>query len=119
MVNKGREIEAVIFNVRGSSDVQMEQISGEAQLVVRADRDALARYNLNVKQVMDIVSTAVGGEAVTEVIEGRKRFDVYLRMAEAYRNDAKAIGNLWISDGNGIRVPVSQVADIRLVDGAR
>lgn len=113
----GREIEAVVRTVRGSSDVQMEQISGEAQLVVRADRDALARYGLNVAQVMDIVSTAVGGEAVTEVIEGQKRFDVYLRMAEEYRSDAQAIGNLWISNGDGIRVPVSQVADIRLVEG--
>ncbi|MCH7839765.1 MAG: efflux RND transporter permease subunit [Planctomycetes bacterium] len=113
----GREIEAVVRTVRGSSDVQMEQISGEAQLVVRADRDALARYGLNVAQVMDIVSTAVGGEVVTEVIEGQKRFDVYLRMAEEYRSDAQAIGNLWISNGDGIRVPVSQVADIRLVEG--
>jgi cobalt-zinc-cadmium resistance protein CzcA len=95
----------------------MEQISGEAQLVVRADRDALARYGLNVAQVMEIVSTAVSGEAVTEVIEGQKRFDVYLRMAEEYRSDAQAIGNLWISNEDGIRVPVSQVADIRLVEG--
>ncbi|MFQ5473996.1 MAG: efflux RND transporter permease subunit, partial [Dehalococcoidia bacterium] len=114
---KGREIEAVVRSIRGSSDVQMEQISGEAQLVVRADRDALARYGLNVAEVMEIVSTAVGGEVVTEVLEGQKRFAVYLRMAEEYRNDPKAIGNLWVSNGAGMRIPVSQVAGIHLVEG--
>lgn len=114
---KGREIETVVKTVPGATDVQMEQISGEAQLVVRARRDKLARYGLNVAQVMEIVSTAVGGESVSEVIEGQRRFDVYLRMAKEFRDSPEAIGNLWISDGNGLRVPVSQVADILLVDG--
>jgi cobalt-zinc-cadmium resistance protein CzcA len=86
-------------------------------LVIEADRAELARYGLNVAQVMDIVSTAVGGEAVSEILEGQRRFDVYLRMAKSYRNDPKAIGNLWLSGNNGLRVPLSQVARIRLVDG--
>lgn len=114
---KGREIEAAVKAISGAADVQMEQISGEAQLIVEADRDALARYGLNVSQVMEIVSTAVGGEAVSEVIEGQRRFDVYLRMAEAYRNSPAAIGNLWIAGEDGLRVPLSQVANIRLVEG--
>lgn len=114
---KGREIEAAVKTIGGAADVQMEQISGEAQLVIEADREALARYGLNVSQVMEIVSTAVGGEAVSEVIEGQRRFDVYLRMAEAYRNDPSAIGNLWVAGDDGLRVPLSQVANIRLVEG--
>lgn len=114
---KGREIEAIVNATRGAADVQMEQISGEAQLVVRADRDALARYGLNAAQVMDVVSTAVGGKAVTEVLEGQKRFDVYLRMAQPYRNDAETIGNLWVSNREGVHVALSQVADIRLIQG--
>jgi cobalt-zinc-cadmium resistance protein CzcA len=114
---KGREIEAAVKTISGAADVQMEQISGEAQLVIEADRSELARYGLNVAQVMDIVSTAVGGEAVSEILEGQRRFDVYLRMAKLYRNDPKAIGNLWLSGNNGLRVPLSQVARIRLVDG--
>jgi len=114
---KGAEIEAVVRQVAGASDVQLEQISGEAQLVVRADRDALARHGLNVADVMEIVSTAVGGEAVTQVIEGQKRFDVYLRMAYEHRRDPDAIGRLWIATPAGARVLVSEVADIRLVEG--
>ncbi len=114
---KGHEIEAVIRSIRGASDVQTEQISGEAQLVVRADRDALARYGLNVEQVMEIVSTAIGGKAVTEVLEGQRRFDVYLRMSAAHRSDQDSIGNLWVSNRDGVHVPLSQVADIRLIQG--
>ncbi len=114
---KGREIESVVKTIPGASDVQMEQISGETQLVVRAQHSKLARYGLNVAQVMEIVSTAVGGEPVSEVIEGQRRFDVYLRMAKEFRDSPEAIGNLWISNGDGLRTPLSQVADIRLVDG--
>ena len=114
---KGREIESVVRAIPGASDVQMEQISGEAQLVVRANREALARYGLNVGSVMEVVSAAVGGEAVSQVIEGQKRFDVYLRMAEHHRDSPEAIERLWIADGNAARVLVSDVADVELVEG--
>lgn len=114
---KGKEIEAVINAIPGASDVQMEQISGEAQLVIRADRAELARYGINVAEVMEVVSTAIGGDAVTQVLEGQRRFDVYLRAAETYRDDPESIGDLWVSNDAGVRVPLSQVADIRLVEG--
>lgn len=115
--SKGREIEAVVREIAGAADVQTEQISGEAQLVVRADRKQLSRYGLNVAQVMDTVDLAIGGNAVTEVIEGQRRFDVYLRVAQQYRSDEASIGNLWIANAEGLRVPLSQVADIGIVEG--
>ena len=115
--SKAREIEAVVRSIRGASDVQAEQISGEAQLVIEADREALARYGFNVADVMEVVSTAIGGEPVTQVIEGQKRFDVYMRMAERFRSDPEAIGNLWIANDDKLRVPLAQVADIRIVEG--
>ncbi len=114
---KGQEIEKIINSIRGASDVQLEQVSGETQLVVRADRDAMARYGLNTSKVMEVVSLAVGGEAVTQIIEGQKRFDAYLRIAEPFRNREEIIGNLWIVTETGARVPLSQVAQIRRVDG--
>jgi cobalt-zinc-cadmium resistance protein CzcA len=115
--SKARAIEGVVRSIPGASDVQVEKISGEAQLVVHADRDALARYGLNVSDVMEIVSTAIGGEVVTQVIDGQKRFDVYLRVAPSFRSDAEAIGRLWISAPGGARVLVSEVAEIGLVEG--
>ncbi len=115
---KGREIEGIIKDTPGAVDVQTEQISGEAQVVVRADRDEVARYGLNVADVMEIVSTAIGGEAVTNVLDGQRRFAVYLRVAEPYRSDVEGIGNLWVTNKDGVHVPLSRVADIGLVEGA-
>ncbi|MCP2604454.1 CusA/CzcA family heavy metal efflux RND transporter, partial [Candidatus Aminicenantes bacterium AC-708-M15] len=114
---KGREIEAVIKTIKGAKDVQMEQISGEAQLVIRVDRDAIAQYGINVSDVMEIVSHAIGGKAVTEVIEGQKRFAVYLRLKEEYRNDIEVIKNLLVASPSGVRVPLAQLAKIQIEEG--
>lgn len=114
---KGREIQEAVQATPGATDVQMEQISGEAQLVVRADRAELARYGLNVADVMEVVSTAIGGEEVTNVLEGQRRFAVYLRVASQFRSDPEAIGDLWVANKDGVRVPLSRVASIGLVEG--
>lgn len=114
---KGREIESIISKITGAADVQMEQISGEAQVVARADRDEVARYGLNVADVMEVISLAVGGEPVTDVLDGQRRFSVYLRVAEPYRSNIEAIGNLWVVNKEGTRVPLSRVANIGLVEG--
>jgi cobalt-zinc-cadmium resistance protein CzcA len=114
---KGREIEAIVKTIKGAKDVQMEQISGEAQLVVRVDRDAIVQYGINVADVMEIVSHAIGGNAVTEVIEGQKRFTVYLRLKEEYRNDIETIKNLLVASPSGVRVPISQLAQIQIEEG--
>ena len=113
----GRDIREAVEGIQGASDVQMEQVSGEAQLVIRADRRELARYGLNVSDVMEIVSTAIGGESVTDVLDGQRRFAVYLRLAESYRSDADAIGNLLVANKSGVRVPLSEVASIGFVEG--
>lgn len=115
---KGREIETIIKNTPGAADVQTEQISGEAQVVIKADRDEVARHGLNVADVMDVVSTAIGGEAITNILDGQRRFAVYLRVAEAYRSDVEAIGNLWVTNKDGVNIPLSRVANISIVEGA-
>lgn len=114
---KGRDIEELVKSIDGAANVAAEQISGEAQLVVRANRAELARYGLNVGDVMEVVSTAVGGETVTNVLDGQRRFAVYLRVAEPFRSDMAAIGELWVVNKEGVRVPLSRVADISLVEG--
>lgn len=114
---KGDEILKAVKAVPGASDTQIEQISGEAQLVIRADRTELARYGLNVADVMEVVSTAIGGEAVTNVLDGQRRFAVYLRIAEQFRSSPEAIADLWVANKDGVRVPLSRVAEISLIEG--
>jgi cobalt-zinc-cadmium resistance protein CzcA len=108
----GGRVEAVIRSVPGAVDVQLEQIEGEAQLVVRADRDAMSRYGVNVSDVMNVVQQGVGGEAATEVLEGNRRFDVVVRVDRSQRSSAEAIGRLLVPGAGAARIPLSQVARI-------
>ena len=112
----GTQIQRVVAKVPGASDLQMEQISGESQLVIQVRREALARYGLNAQDVMDLVSNGIGGEAVTQVIDGQKRFDVYVRLVKASRKDTQAIGDLLVANSDGLRVPLSRVANIHYME---
>lgn len=113
----GKEIESTLKTIPGATDVQLEQIQGEAQIVVEVDRDAIARYGVNVAEVMEIVSDAIGGVEVTEVVEGQKRFFASVRLAPEHRNDLAAIGALLVAAPDGVRIPLAQLADIRIEEG--
>ncbi len=106
------EIEGVIRGIDGAADVQVEQIEGEAQLVVTPRREVMARYGINVSDVMEVVEHGVGGEAATEILEGNRRFDVYVRVAEELRSSPEAIGRLLVPTPGGELVALSQVADL-------
>ena len=117
LAKKGSEIEALVKRVEGTRGVAMEQIGGEAQLAVRPDRDALARYGIPVAQVMDLVSDAIGGRAAGQVINGNERYDIYVRLAEQYRNNIAAIRNLILQAPGGAWVKLSDVADVNIESG--
>ncbi|OUR68689.1 cytochrome-c peroxidase [Cycloclasticus sp. 46_83_sub15_T18] len=117
LAKKGAEIEALVKRVDGTRGVAMEQMGGEAQLVVRPDRDKLARYGISVAQVMDLVSDAIGGRAAGQVINGNERYDIYLRLAEQYRNNVAAIGGLILQAPNGAWVKLSELAEVKIESG--
>jgi cobalt-zinc-cadmium resistance protein CzcA len=85
---KGREIETLARTVQGTRDVAMEAIAGEAQLVIRPDRDLLSRYGISVGQIMDLVADAIGGREAGQVIHGNERYDIYTRLAKNHRSSA-------------------------------
>ncbi|HHH36925.1 MAG TPA: efflux RND transporter permease subunit [Gammaproteobacteria bacterium] len=114
---KGREIEALVKGVDGARDVAMEQIAGEAQLVVRPDRDALARYGIPVAQVMDLVSDAIGGRSAGQVIRGNERYDIYVRLAAPYRDSVAAIRDLILQAPGGAWVRLGDVARVAIESG--
>ena len=117
LADKGREIETLVKGVEGTRGVAMEQIAGEAQLAVRPDRDALARYGIPVAQVMDIVADAIGGRAAGQVIKGNERYDIYVRLDEQYRNDVEAIRNLILQASGGAWVKLGDVAQVEIESG--
>ncbi|MCU5783772.1 cation efflux system protein [Alcanivorax balearicus MACL04] len=114
---KGEAITQAVREVKGATDVQLEQIAGEAQLVVEPDRNALSRYGLSVDQVMSLVSNGLGGGSAGQVINGNERYDIYVRFEQGARRDAEAIRNLRLQAANGAWVRLADVARVELVTG--
>ncbi len=116
---KADEIATVVRQVRGAADVQVAQVSGTPQLLIRPDREKVARYGLNIEDVQTTLRTAVGGESAGQVFEGVRRFDIYVRYREEARATPEAVAELLIPGPGGSRVPLSQVAEIRPMVGPR
>ena len=114
---KAEEIRAIIAGVRGAEDISARASAVDMQLELDLDRAAMARFGLNVTDVRDAMQAAVGGIPATEVVDGRRRFPVVVRLADAYRASPEAIGRLVIATPSGGRVVLSQVARIRVVEG--
>jgi len=117
LADYGKQIEAVVRSVDGTRGVEMEQIVGEAQLVIRPDRDVLARYGIPVAQVMDVVENAIGGREAGQVISGNERYDIYVRLAEQYRNSTEAIQALILQSPSGAWVRLGDVASVSIESG--
>ena len=114
---KGEEIARVVRQVRGAEDVKVEQVSGLPMLAIKADRAAIARYGINVEDVNDLIESVVAGKEVGQVYEGEKRFEMVVRLSEAAGRDVEAVKGLLVMAANGARVPLSQIADLSLLEG--
>lgn len=117
--SKADEIAAVIKKVEGAADVQVDQVSGTPQLVITPDRQAIARYGLNLIDVQDVIKSAIGGTTAGQVFEGIRRFDILVRYQKQDRDNIEAIRNLLISGPDGIKVPLAQIASIEEIVGPR
>jgi len=113
------KIAAVMKQVPGAADVKVDQVSGTPQLVITPDRQAIARYGLNIDDVQNVIRSAVGGTTAGQIFEGIRRFDIYVRYDEVDRNTPEAIANILISAPNGLRVPLAQIAEIKEIVGPR
>ncbi len=108
----------VVHDVPGAADTSIEQEADQAQVRIQIDRTQVARYALNVGDVQDVIDLALGGNPITGVFEGDRRFDVVARFVPEARADPTTVGALLIPTRDGGSVPLSQLADIRVVDGA-
>jgi cobalt-zinc-cadmium resistance protein CzcA len=104
--------------IRGAADTSIEQEADQAQLRIGVNRYQVARYGINVSDVQDVIDLALGGSPITAVFEGDRRFDVVARFVREARADASSIGGILIPTRDGGRVPLAQLADIRVADGA-
>jgi cobalt-zinc-cadmium resistance protein CzcA len=114
LVEVAESIERVLGSIDGAADVKTEQTTGLPILTVQPNREALARYGLNVAQLQELVAAAYGGEEAGVVYEGDRRVDIVVRLPEALRNDAAAIARLPVPLKDGSYAPLGEVAKVSL-----
>ena len=114
---KADEISRVLRQVPGISDLRVEQVSGLYYLKIDIDRARIARHGINVAEITEVIEAVGGGIAAGEVFEGQWRFPIMVRFPDDRRADVATIAALWVISPDGSRIPLRDLADIRIVEG--
>jgi cobalt-zinc-cadmium resistance protein CzcA len=115
---KGREIKKVLEGVRGITHVTLVKELGQPSLTIKIDRAKIARYGLNVDNVNALITTAIGGDVATQVVQGEKEFDLVVRLQQQYRDNPDEIGNIPVATPAGQQIPLKDLANISVTNGA-
>lgn len=110
------DIQRVLLDVRGASDIAVDQLTGQPTMQVRVDQDALAIHGVSAQHVLKVVE-AVGGRKVGEVFEGQRQFDLVARLPDAYRNQTGLLDDIIVPTDTGGRYPLRELADIESTEG--
>jgi cobalt-zinc-cadmium resistance protein CzcA len=113
----GNQIVDVLKSVRGTADASIFQEPPIPQLAIKANRDAAARYGINVSDITSLIQTAIGGAPITQVYVGDRIYNVTARVSNEVANSLEAVGELPLTSASGAQIPLKQVADIRLTSG--
>ncbi|MGE3344436.1 MAG: efflux RND transporter permease subunit, partial [Vicinamibacterales bacterium] len=113
----GQQIEQILREVPGTRSAYAERVTQGYFTDIRINRSAIARYGLTVESVQDVIQSALGGENVTQTVEGRERYPVNVRYARAFRDDLPAIERVLVRTPSGANVPLGQLADVSLTTG--
>ncbi len=114
---KSTEIARVLSTIRGGTDLNAEKVSGQPYLTVDIDRSKIARYGLNISDVQKVIEIAVAGKTASHLYEENRSFDISVRLPEEKRNSLEAIQNLMITTKTGINVPLTQLAEVKMIEG--
>jgi cobalt-zinc-cadmium resistance protein CzcA len=113
----GEQIREAMSHVSGVADLAVEQVAGEEHLEIDLDRDKIARYGLNIADVLEVAKIGIGGDEATDVLEGQRRFAIFVRLKEDYRDQVAKLNDILISAPVGGRIPLGQLATLRLSSG--
>jgi cobalt-zinc-cadmium resistance protein CzcA len=117
LTNYAHRLNSLIQTVPGAVNIYEETVTGMPQVVIHYNRDAMAKYGLNVLDINRAVNTAFAGQSAGQVYEGEKRFDLVVRLANESRRDLSDIRSLMVPAANGLQIPISEVAQITEVEG--
>ncbi|MBU3652178.1 MAG: efflux RND transporter permease subunit, partial [Limnohabitans sp.] len=110
------ELARIVKTVPGAMDIRVERLSGQQTLTIDIDRQAIARYGINVSDINELIETAFGGSEVGQLYEGQRRFGIVVRYPSEYRNSVETIRRSTLRSSDGTLVPLSAVARIDLLD---
>ncbi|MBC7004760.1 efflux RND transporter permease subunit [Photobacterium sp. BZF1] len=113
----GSDLETLLQNVEGTASVYAERVAGGRYITMDIKRREAARYGLSIRDIQQVISTAVGGMKVGESVEGLERYPINVRYPQSYRNSLDKLRNLPLVTPNGARIALADVADIRFEDG--
>jgi heavy metal efflux system protein len=116
--DKGDQVVAVMRQVKGIEDLGVFRVLGQPNINIKIDRVQAARHQINVSDVQDAVQTAIGGNALTQVLQDEARYDLVVRYLPQYRDSVEAIKNIRLLSPNGERVSLEQLCKIEERDGA-
>lgn len=117
LIQKGSEVARVASGIRGTGDIKVDRVSGQQNLNITIDRQAIARHGLNASEVHDVIEAAVAGKAATEIHEGERRFQAVVRLPEHLRNSASDIESILLSAPGGEQVALGSLARIEMREG--
>ena len=114
---KADQVEHILKSTRGSTDVAAEQQAGLAQVVIDINRETIARYGIGISDVEDAIEVGMGGKAASTFLEGDRRFDIVVRLAEDARASVSSLENLIVPVPSGAHIPLAELADIKVDQG--
>ncbi len=117
--SKATEIAEVLREIPGAEDVQQDQVGGTPQVRISLNRQAIARYGLNIHEIQETLRIAVGGVSTGQIFEGIRRFDINLRLQQSARDTMAAIEELMVVNDSGQYIPLSELATVEPVVGPR
>ena len=116
--HKGIAIKKILEQVRGIRDVTLVRELGQPSLTIKINRAKIARYGVNVADINALITTAIGGDVATQVVQGEKQFDLIVRLEREYRDNPEEIENILVPTPAGQQIPLKEFADIRVANGA-
>ena len=114
---KASEIAEVLSAIKGSTDVITEVVAGQPYVSIEVDRDKIARYGMNVSDVLGVVEIALGGKPASKIYQDSKVFDIVLRLPSESRNSAQSLAEIMIDSKRGYSIPLSQLAQVTVEEG--
>ena len=115
---KGKAIKKILTQVRGIRDVTLVKELGQPSLNIKINRAQIARYGVNAADINSLITTAIGGDVATQVVQGEKQFDLVVRLEHQYRDNPEEIGNILVPTPGGQQIPLREFADIQVANGA-